>query len=312
MQSTQKVLDALESESEKAKAAESDVRKRKLIYHVDSDSDDQKTIGSRLKIKKKTVTKPEVSVKITGTKEPTTDASALLKKVPVVPDTTTTSQAEKTSLKRKGGSEAGYTRKKSKTSAKDGSPQEPDSQRDSEAATHPVTQEPSSQREDEDQEAAQIIIGLAHGDLLADSEKLLEEKKEHQEEMTKVDEVINDPIFEESTQEPSPQMAEAAHNPQAPQEPSVQSTDAGPTHSPSHENPDATHLDAVTYSTAPVTRADPLLVASLLKHPDAVYVPPLTTLPLEETLSGIITLCHIMFNVCMIMNSLSYEVPLFI
>ena len=82
-------------------------------------------------------------------------------------------------------------------------------------------------------------------------------------------------------------MAETAQIPQTPQEPSVQSTDVGLSHSPRQSTPDATHPDAVTYSSAPATRADPLMVASLLKHPDAVYVPPLTTLPLEESPSGI-------------------------
>ena len=127
MQSTQKVLDALESESKKPTVAESDFRKRKLIYHADSDSDDQKTIGSRLKIKKTTVTNSDVSVKNTGTKEPTTDASALLQKVPVVSDPVQAKKDDKIILKRKGRSEVGYTRKKTKTSAMDDSTQEPES-----------------------------------------------------------------------------------------------------------------------------------------------------------------------------------------
>ncbi|KAL8089098.1 hypothetical protein AgCh_038753 [Apium graveolens] len=144
------------------KLASSGVSQKASVMHI----------GSRLKIKKSKVANPDDSVDITGTKEPTTDTSALLKKILVIKETEMPKTAEKRSLKRKGGEVVG---------------------------------------EDADQEAAQIIVDFAQGDLLVDSEQLLKEKKAHQDLLSKV-----------------------------PQEPSVQSTDDGLSHPPDKSTPDAT------------------------------------------------------------------------
>ena len=123
-----------------------------------------------------------------------------------------------------------------------------------------------------------------------------------------MDAIINDPIFEKSTQEPSPSIAEAAHMSQTPQEPSVQSTDAGLSPPLDKSNPDVTSDSTEIHpSTATTTIDDPLLIASLQKHPDVLFVPPLSSLPLEDSPSGIANLL-IYSHVCMIINSLLFEV----
>ena len=140
-------------------------------------------IGSLSKIKNSIDQNPDDLIDTTGTKEPTTDASALLDKPLVIEATAEHKKTAKGQLKRKSEEVVGYIRKKKKTQplAKDVSTQEPKSQRDLATATHPVTQEPSSQREDADTEAAQIIVNIAQSDLLADSVQLLQEKQTRQE-----------------------------------------------------------------------------------------------------------------------------------
>ena len=113
-------------------------------------------IGSLSKINKSIDQHPDDLIDTTGTKEPTTDASALLNKLPVYEATAEHKKTAKSQLKRRSDVVVGYIRKKKKTQplAKDVSIQELKSQRDLATATHPVTQEPSSQREDADTEAA--------------------------------------------------------------------------------------------------------------------------------------------------------------
>ena len=113
-----------------------------------------------------------------------------------------------------------------------------------------------------------------------------------------MDAIIDDPIFEKSIQEPSPSIAEATQMSQTPQEPSVQSTDASL--SPFHDisNPDDTTTPIENHpSTTLAIIDDPLLVASLKKHPDVLFVPPLSSLPLEESPSGIANFSYILMFV---------------
>ncbi|KAK1358971.1 hypothetical protein POM88_043445 [Heracleum sosnowskyi] len=119
--------------------------------------------------------------------------------------------------------------------------QEPFSQRENEDINIPATQEPSSQSED----AGQATV----------SEKF----PDNAQGISGADEVrrlVKDTVYEGNTQEPLTQSVEAASEPQAPQEPLVENTDA------SISNPDGVHPDA---SGAP--DVEPILIQPLRSRP---------------------------------------------